>query len=78
MFEELKQIMMGKSAKVKRYEQRIEQFRRNRIFDLDQRKICGKLNRNGIRPNYVPNADECTIFWSTTWGVKKQHKREAE
>ena len=70
--------MMGKSAKVKRYEQRIEQFRRNRIFDLDQRKICGKLNRNGIRPNYVPNADECTIFWSTTWGVTKQHKREAE
>ena len=39
VIEELKQRMMAISAKVKRYEQRIEQFRRNRIFDLDQKKI---------------------------------------
>ena len=37
--EELKQRMLAKSAKVKRYEQRIKQFRQNRIFDLDQKKI---------------------------------------
>ena len=34
--EELKQRMLPKSVKVKRYEQRIEQFRLNRILDLDQ------------------------------------------
>ena len=39
VLEELKQRMLAKSAKVKRYEQRIEQFRQNRIFDLDQEKI---------------------------------------
>ena len=39
VIEELKQRMLAKSAKVKRYEQRIEQFRQNRIFDLDQKKI---------------------------------------
>ena len=39
VIEELKQRMLAKSAKVKRYEQRIEQFRQNRIFDLDQEKI---------------------------------------
>ena len=39
VIEELKQRMMAISAKVKRYEQRIEQFRRNRIFDLDQKTI---------------------------------------
>ena len=57
--EEPKQRMLAKSAKVKRYEQRIEQFRQNRIFDLDQRKIYAELNRNGIRPNNVLNAEEC-------------------
>ena len=54
VIEELKQRMLGKSAKVKRYEQRIEQFRQNRIFDLDQKKIYAELNGNGIRSNGVP------------------------
>ena len=35
VIEELKQRMLAKSAKVKRYEQRIEQFRHNRAFDLN-------------------------------------------
>ena len=68
VIEEPKQRMLAKSAKVKRYEQRIEQFRQNRIFDLNQKKIW-----DGIRSNDVPNAEECNI-----WGVKKEHNREAE
>ena len=39
VIEELKQRMLAKSAKIRRYEQRIEQFRQNRIFDFDQKKI---------------------------------------
>ena len=37
--EGLKQRMLAKSAKVRRYQQRIEQFRQNRIFDFDQKKV---------------------------------------
>ena len=59
VIEELKQRMLAKSAKVKRYEQRIEQFRQNRIFDLNQQKIYAELNRNEISSNDVPNAEEC-------------------
>ena len=44
--EEVKQWMLSKSAKVKRYEQRIEEFRQNRSFVLDQKKIYAELNRN--------------------------------
>ena len=62
VIEELKQRMLAKSAKVKRYEHRIEQFRQNRIFDLDQKKIYAKLNRNRIRSNDVSNTEECTVF----------------
>ena len=60
VIEELKQRMLAKSEKVKRYEQRIEQFRQNSIFDFDQKKIYAELNRNGIRSNDVPNGEECT------------------
>ena len=78
VIEELKQRMLAKSAKVKRYEQRIEQFRQNRIFDRDQKKIYAELNRNGIRSNDVSNAEKYTMFWSDIWGVRKEHNREAE
>ena len=78
VIEELKQRMLAKSAKVKRYEQRIEQFRQNRIFDRDQKKIYAELNRNGIRSNDVPNAEKYTKFWSDIWGVRKEYNREAE
>ena len=70
--------MLAKSAKVSRYEQRIEQFRQNRIFDHDQMKIYVELNENGIRSNDVPFAEECTKFWGDIWGVRKEHNREAE
>ena len=78
VIEELKQRMLAKSAKLKRYEQRIEQFRQNRIFDLDQKKIYAKLNGNGITSNNVPNAEECTKFWGDIWGVRKERNREEE
>ena len=78
VIEELKHGMLAKRAKVKRYEQRIEQFRQNRIFDLDQKKICAELNGNGIRSNGAPNAEECTKFWGNILGVRKGHNREAE
>ena len=70
--------MLAKSAKVKEYEQRTEQFRHNRIFDVDEKQIYAELNRNGIRLNDVPNAEECTKFWSDIWGVRKEHNREIE
>ena len=35
MIEELKQRMFAKNVKIRRYQQRIEEFRQNRIFDFD-------------------------------------------
>ena len=62
MFEELKQRMLAKIIKVKRYEERIEQFRQNRISALNQKKIYAELSRNEIRSNVVRNAEECTKY----------------
>ena len=58
VFEELKQRMLAKSAKVRKYQQRVEQFRQNRIFDFDQKKIYAEFDGDGISPSHVPNAEE--------------------
>ena len=39
VLEELKQRLQAKSKKIKRYEQRIEQFRVNKLFQQDQKKF---------------------------------------
>ena len=58
VIEELKQRMLAKSTKVKRYEQRIEQFRQNSIFDLNQKNLYAELNREGVISNDVPNVEK--------------------
>ena len=39
VIEELKQRLQAKAAKVKRYEQRINQYRQNRLFSTDKKKF---------------------------------------
>ena len=76
--QELKQRMLAKSAKVRRYQQRIEQFRQNRIFYFEQKKMYAEFNGYGLRLSDVPNAEETKIFWGDIWSVGKGHNREAE
>ena len=57
MSEELNQRMLSKSAKVRRYQQRIEQFRQNRIFDFVQKKMYAEFSGHGVRPSEIPNAE---------------------
>ena len=66
VIEELKQRIVAKSAKQKRYEQRITQFRQNRTFNVDQKKIYiyiyMELNGSAIRSTDSPNAEESINF----------------
>ena len=42
--EELKQRFIAKKLKVKRYEQRISQFRQNQLFQVNQKQFYKELN----------------------------------
>ena len=42
--EELKQRILAKAAKISRYEQRIQQYRINRLFRVDQKKVYNEFN----------------------------------
>ena len=49
--------MIAKSAKIRKFEQRIEQFRQNRLFELDQNRKYTKFNRGRERSSDVQNAE---------------------
>ncbi|XP_047488218.1 uncharacterized protein LOC125038695 [Penaeus chinensis] len=78
VIEELKQRMIAKSAKIKRYDQRINQFRQNRTFSIDQKKIYKEMNGGEARTNEVPDAEESRRFWGDIWTVEKEHNKGAE
>ena len=44
VLEELKQCLQAKSIKIKRYNQRIEQYKINRLFHQDQKRVYQQLN----------------------------------
>ena len=65
--EELKQRITAKAAKINRYERRINQFRINRMFSPNQKRVFMELNGEVINENIVPNVDEGRKFWSEIW-----------
>ena len=78
VIEELKQRMIAKSEKIKRYDHRINQFRLNRMFNIDQKKVYKELNGGEVRTNDVPNAEESKKFWGDIWTVEKEHNKDAQ
>ena len=69
-----------KSAKIRRDEQRVEQFAQNRRFNFDTCIILiyAEFNGGGVRPNDVPNEEESKRCLGDSWSVEKGHHREAE
>ena len=67
--EELKQEM------VRRYQQRIEEFRQNRIFDFNQKKMYAEFNEDGVRPSkmYKKVRDFGVIFGASGKGITEKH-----
>ena len=79
VIEELKQTLHAETANVRRYQQRMKEFRRIRIFDFVQKKIeYAEFNGDGVIPSNIPNAEECNKFWGDSWRVENEHNQEAE
>ena len=72
VIEELNQRMIAKTAKI-RFEQRIEQFRQNRLFDVDRKRIYTEFNRGRERSFVVLNKEESKQFWGNIWSIRKEH-----
>ena len=78
VIEELKQRLSAKAAKIRRYEQRIEQYKQNRMFRYDQKKVYQDLNGENRKQEVKPDAQQSTAFWKDIWGNEKHHNKNAE
>ena len=78
VIEELKQRLLAKAAKIKRYGDRITQYRQNRMFAVEQKKVYKELNGGANGKSVIPDAEESKKFWSEIWSIEKEHNRQAE
>ena len=78
VIEELKQRITAKASKIKRFDQRITQYRQNRTFNIDQKKIFKELDGNIRHERVIPDAEESKRFWSDIWSKEKRHNNDAE
>ena len=69
--------MVAKAAKVKRYDQRSEQFKQNRLLVQDQKRFNQQLNGNTRQESIIPDAEESKEFWSEIWNKRKEYNKEA-
>ena len=60
-------------AKLERYDNRTEQYRQNRLFESNQKKLFDELDEVE-RETVVPDAEESTRFWSYIWDKPVKHK----
>lgn len=75
--EKLKQRLQTKAAKIKRYEQRIAQYRQNGPLNTDKKNSLQEINGKIRHDRIVPKAKESLRFWGDIWSNGGQNK-EAE
>ena len=64
VIEELKQRIVAIAAKVRRYQKRVDRFRKNRMFQNNQRKFYREVNQKGERcDDDQPDPEESKKFW---------------
>ena len=69
--------MQAKATKFKRYDQRIEQYRTNRLFQQDQKRVYQQPNGK-IESSEKPDTEESRRLWSIIWETGKSHNNHAE
>ena len=69
--------MIAKQTKVKRYEQRISQFRQNQLLQVNQRQVYINLNGEKRGDRIIPNSEDSIKFWGGIWSIRKEHNQHA-
>ena len=77
VLEELKQRLVAKSGKVRRYEQRIKQYTQNRLFNSNQKRFFQQLDGGCEKELIVPDAERSVSFWKGIWGREKEFNKNA-
>ena len=77
--EELTQKIVAIAAKVRRYQERVDGLRQNRIFQNNQRQFYRELNLEGERwDDDQPDAEESKKFWKGILSESVDRNRDAK
>ena len=78
VIEDLKQRVKANAAKIERYESHDKQYRQNRLFQTNQRKLFEEIEGLERNTDIQPDANESKEFWSNTWSRRAMHNASAE
>ena len=72
----MKQRITAIAAKVRRYQGRVDSYRRNRLFENNQRQFYRELDQQEERcDDDQPVAEESKQFWGNIWSQSADHRR---
>ena len=77
ILEEIYQKVLAKERRLKRYRQKVKQYRQNRTFQNNERKFYQQLEGYDNKTYQQPDAKENQRFWTKIWQPKK-HNEKAE
>ena len=72
--EEINHEVLAKEGTIKRYRQRVKQYRQNRIFQNNERKFYLQLGGGDMKTYLKPNAKETKCFSTKIWQPKNMTK----
>ena len=73
--EEIYQKVLAKEGRLKRYRQRVKQYRQNRTFQNIERKFYQQLGGDENKTYQQPNEKETERFWTKIWQANNKIKR---
>ncbi|XP_068738998.1 uncharacterized protein [Montipora capricornis] len=78
VIEQLKQRILAKTAKIKRYQEWVDQYRQNRMFRTNQKRLFAMLGTDENDDTTIPDKEESKNFWSNIWDNPVKHNANAE
>ena len=76
--EQLKQQILAKAQRVRRYLKRGKFFRQNRLFKEDTERLHRELGKKQVNVEKPPPIEEIEAFWNNIWENEKHHDEKAE
>ena len=76
--EGLKQRIKAKAATLKRYKNRVNHYRQNKLFQSNQSKFYQELDGKSHEENIIPNNEKTREFWSGIWERNIKHNENAD
>ena len=72
---EINQKVKAKEGRLKRYRQRVKQYRQDRTFENNEGKFYQQLGGSDMKTSQQTDTKETEKFWTKIWQPKKHNER---